>query len=58
MISQCIMTDTKMDGAFPVQCELRLDGSYIVIQLPTELDFELFIPVEDIGTVINDELHG
>lgn len=57
MISQCIMSDTKMDGAFPVKCELRLDHNCIVVELQ-ELDFELFIPVEDIGILVNDELHG
>lgn len=57
MLTKIVMEDKQTDGAFPVSCDMTLDGLNVIIDFP-DLEIELIIPIDVIGTLLNDDLHG
>ena len=57
MLTKVVMIDSKIDAAFPIECDITLQGLNVSLKLPA-IETELVIPIEKIGALLNDDLHG
>ena len=57
MLTKVVMIDSKIDAAFPIECDITLQGLNVSLKFPA-IETELVIPIEKIGAVLNDDLHG
>ena len=53
-----ILIDPKTDGGKPLRCELTNVGSHIQLECKGDNGFIIQVLVQDVLTVINNDLHG
>jgi len=58
MISIALLVDPKTDGAKPLRCELQNDGGYMQLECKGDNGFIIQVPIQDILTILNSDLHG
>lgn len=57
MSTNIVMTDLKSDGAAVITCDIKLEDLNLVLTFEN-FGMELTIPIDVIGAVLNDDLHG
>ena len=53
-----LIVSKQTNGAVPIKCELNLKGNYLQIGCNGDNGFVIEVQVEDIETILADDLHG